>query len=181
MKRFAPYIFPLVVVLIVFFLVFRWYSNRAQMTPDVGEGISIENLSEEELKNAISGVGDYATVQLEDVTPSETPSDSMMEGSDTPALTGVVRYEIDGDRVKMSVIGQAGDPNASYYVWLQPNGATSPKQAFMLEMNKGGLVGSGALSVDQLPLDVLVTKGDTLGDSMQNVVLRGRVEAKAAE
>lgn len=153
------------------------------MTPDVGEGISIENLSEDELKNAISGVGDYKTVQLDEVTPETPAADEESAGDEmmVPALTGVVRYEIENDRVKLSVIAQAGDPSASYYVWLQPNGSDTPKRAFMLEMNKGGLVGSGALSVDQLPLEVLVTRGDTLADNMQNVVLKGRVTADTAE
>ena len=172
MNKLAPYIFPLVVVLIVFFLVFRWYSDRSRMTPDVGEGISIENLSEEELKNAISGVGDYTTVQLDEVAPAETKEDT---------LSGVVRYEIENDKVKLSIIAQAGEPEADYYVWLQPNGSTTPKRAFMLIANKGGLVGSGALSVDQLPLEVIVTRGDALDDSMKNVVLKGRVEADTAK
>ena len=51
----------------------------------------------------------------------------------------------------------------------------------MLIANKGGLVGSGALSVDQLPLEVIVTRGDTLDEEMQNVVLKGLVEADTAE
>ncbi len=172
MNKIAPYIFPLVVVLIVFFLVFRWYSDRSRMSPDVGEGISIENLSEEELKNAISGVGDYTTIQLDEVASTESQQET---------LTGVVRYEIESDKVKLSVIAEAGDPLADYYVWLQPSGTTTPKRAFMLIANKGGLVGSGALSVDQLPLEVIVTRGDTLEDEMKNVVLKGLVEADTAE
>lgn len=181
MKQFAPYIFPLVVVVIVFFLVFRWYSNRSAMSPDVGEGISIENLSEEELKNAISGVGDYTTVPLEEVEPETPAMEEDQEAAPFSGLTGVVRYEIENDKVKLSVIAQAGDPSAQYYAWLQPSGSASPQRAFMLVANKGGLVGSGALSVDQLPLDVMVTRGDSLGENMENVVLKGRVEAETAE
>lgn len=172
MNKLAPYIFPAVVVLIVAFLVFRWYADRSRVIPDVGEGIAIENLSEEELKNAISGVGDYKTIQLDEVEPSDAPAET---------LSGVVRYEIENDKVKLSVIAEAGDPSGVYYVWLQPNGSTTPKRAFMLVANKGGLVGSGALSVDQLPLNVLVTRGDTLEEDMKNVVLKGRVEADTAK
>lgn len=172
MNKLAPYIFPAVVVLIVAFLVFRWYADRSRVTPDVGEGIAIENLSEEELKNAISGVGDYKTVQLDELEPADAPAET---------LSGVVRYEIENDKVKLSVIAEAGDPSTDYYVWLQPSGSATPKRAFMLLANKGGLVGSGALSVDQLPLNVLITRGDSLEDDMKNVVLKGRVEADTAK
>lgn len=174
MKQLSPYIFPLVVVAIVFFLVFRWYSDRARLAPQVGEGISIENLSEEELKNAVSGVGDFTTIQLEDVAP-ESESD---EPSKTPsALSGVVRYEIVDERVKVSVIAQAIDSEETYYVWLQSEGSDSPSKAFQLVEGKGGLVGSGAFSAKELPVDVFVTLGDTLADDMENVVLKGRIEA----
>ncbi|HNQ16902.1 MAG TPA: hypothetical protein PKJ26_02100 [Candidatus Woesebacteria bacterium] len=172
MNKFTPYIFPAVVVVIVFFLVFRWYSDRSRLTPDVGEGISIENLSEEELKNAISGVGDYKTIQLDETESSEPNEET---------LTGVVRYEIENDKVRLSVIAESGDPSVDYYVWMQLSGSTTPKRVFMLVANKGGLVGSGALSVDQLPLDVFVTRGETLDEQMKNVVLKGRVEADTAK
>ncbi len=68
MKRFTPYIFPLVVLLVIFFLVYRWYSLRSQQRAEdaeFGEGIQIENLSEEEAANVVTGVGDVETAPLE--------------------------------------------------------------------------------------------------------------------
>ena len=178
MKKFVPYIFPALVLLLVIFLIVRWQSKKGQIS-DYGEGIQIENLSEEELKNALSGVGDYTTVPLEQ--PSISPEASEDQTTVQPTLTGVVRYEIVDGKVKLSVIAQSEDESSSYYVWLQPEGAEAPQQAFALSLNKGGLIGSGAFSADQLPVDVLVTRGSSLGENLSNVVLRGRVEQNLSE
>ena len=75
MKRFSPYIFPLIVLVIIFFLVYRWYSLRGQQkaeNAEFGEGIQIENLSEEEAEGVTTGVGDVETAPLE---APEQPAD----------------------------------------------------------------------------------------------------------
>lgn len=168
MKKFSPYIFPALVVLLVVFLITRWYDRRGTIS-DYGEGIQIENLSEEELTDALTGVGDYTTLPLEK-TATDTAS---LTGSDT----GLLRYEIEMDKVKLSVILAEYNLDNSYYVWLLPDGADKPQQAFVLTEGKGGLIGSGAFSVDQLPVEVLITKGSGLGVDQTNVVLKGKIEA----
>ena len=175
MKKLSPYVFPAVVVLLVIFLISRWYDKRGQIS-DYGEGIEIENLSEEELSDALTGVGDYTTVPLEETSPvqGETPTAAS-------SLQGFLRYEIKDSKVKLSVTVSSFDPAANYYVWLRPTNSDEPKQAFILVEGKGGLIGSGAFSVDQLPVEILVTKGSGLGENRANVVLRGMVEQDTSQ
>lgn len=181
MNKLTPYIFPALVVIIVVFLITRWYDRRGEIS-DYGEGIEIENLSEEELSDVLSGVGDYTTVPLEEVVPQVTDSadPDTQEPASAQPLNGVLRYEIEGSRVKLSVIA-SGAENDNYYVWLQPEGTTEPKQAFALTEGKGGLIGSGAFSVEQLPVDVMITRGMSLDEDMGNVVLKGRVNEEISE
>ncbi|HOZ02870.1 MAG TPA: hypothetical protein PKX78_00060 [Candidatus Woesebacteria bacterium] len=181
MNKLTPYIFPALVVIIVVFLITRWYDRRGEIS-DYGEGIEIENLSEEELSEALSGVGDYTTVPLEEVAPkvTETEDEAVQKTSPIQPLNGVLRYEIEDGKVKLSVIA-SGAENDNYYVWLQPDGATEPKQAFALTEGKGGLIGSGAFSVEQLPVDVMITRGMSLDRDMGNVVLKGRVNEEVSE
>lgn len=170
MKKLSPYVFPAIVVLLVIFLISRWYDRRGRIS-DYGEGIEIENLSEEELSDALTGVRDYTTVPLEETSPiqGETPTT-------TSSLQGFLRYEIKDGKVKLSVTVSSFDSATNYYVWLRPINSDEPKQAFILTEGKGGLIGSGAFSVDQLPVEILVTKGSGLGENRANVVLRGTVK-----
>lgn len=170
MKKITPYIFPVLVILVVIFLITRWYGKRGQIS-EYGEGIQIENLSEEELQDALSGVGDYTTVPLEQYQ-SDVPKPT---GTVQTPSTGSIRYEVDEDKVKLSVIVQTNDSIDNYYVWLKTEGSEKATQAFVLSQGKGGLVGSGAFSADQLPVEVLVGKGSGLRDDMSNVVLRGKI------
>ena len=48
MKKLLPFVFPLVAVLVIIFLVFRWYRLNTTPQGDIsqfGEGIEIENLA----------------------------------------------------------------------------------------------------------------------------------------
>lgn len=204
MKAISPYIFPLIVVAIVFFLIYRWYTNQQTPTSDIGEGITIENLSESELSDVLNGVGDFDTIELEPVEPptSEPTADEAQEGMTAEqrqrlrralvGLLGVVRYEIDGDRLRLSVIGQPEEPTTEaetaeeqqpeYTVWFKRlDSGDEVQRGFALEPGKGGLVGSGSLSASLLPLEVFVTQGTEWQDDMSNVVLKGVIEAKTAE
>jgi hypothetical protein len=207
MKAISPYIFPLIVVVIVFFLIFRWYSNQQTTTSDIGEGITIENLSESELSDVLSGVGDYDTIELEPVEPptSEPTGDEAADAAEAErrqrlrrallGLAAVVRYEIDGDRLRLSVIGQpeetAADTTADeseeaeatpeYTVWFKRKDGGEIQRGFVLEPGKGGLIGSGSLPASLLPLEVFVTQGSEWNDDLSNVVLKGIIEPKTAE
>ena len=175
MKKYTPYIFPGLVFLLVFFLVFRWFQLRNQTNDlDFSEGIEIENLSLEEQKSVLSGVGDYSTVSL-DPKETEENSDAMTE----EPVGGVVRYAIEDGKVRFSVIVNAVD--AQYSVWLRDPDTEELSKAFDLVPGKGGLVGSAALSTELLPVEVVVSTSADKAQAVESAVLRGMIKPMAEE
>ncbi len=165
MKKLLPFIFPLVAVLVIIFLVFRWYRLNTQ-TPgtisEFGEGIEIEDLSTTELQDSLSGVGDYKTVDL--------------ISADDESV-GRVRYEIKDGKIKFSVF--AGLPELEYgmyQVWLREPGSLISRKAFILIQSKGGYLGSAAISEEVLPFEVVVSKEVRPDDQMEEVILTGVIE-----
>lgn len=196
MKRFTPYIFPLVVLLVIFFLVYRWYSLRSQQRAEdaeFGEGIQIENLSEEEAANVVTGVGDVETAPLE--APVQPDKDEV--GLTTGQNLGTIRYEITEDKVLFSVLAnldvagltaQAEDgttmgvsPEAladkEYTVYVRSIDGDDLTEAFKLVVGKGGLLGSASISTDLLPVEVIVTDAKTKSEVLDNILLRGVIQS----
>lgn len=168
MKKYTPYVFPLIVVGIILILVFRWYSLRTKSIEYslLGEGVSIENLSQEEMTNSLRGVGDYETVQLE----GKTQDDS-----------GVVRYEIKDDKIRFSVMANLPETQNAYRVWLKSLNSTAMREVFVLEAGKGGYIGSAALPAELLPFEVIVSQNDDARMADQQSLLRGTVQAEESE
>jgi len=164
-KRYLPYVFPVIALIIVLLLLFRWYSMNTQRQGDItpfGEGVEIENLSEDEARQSLRGVGDYKSVDL------EGESDAM----------GQIRYEIVDDKVKFTVFANLPDLNAGFYqVWLREKGGAAIRQAFRLEPGKGGYMGSAAISADVLPFEVVVSQEMTPDNALEKVVMQGVIEA----
>ena len=174
MKKYAPYVLFGLVVLMLFWLGLRWYTMRSQTklsSSQLGEGVNIENLSESEMRKALGTVADYETVTLQPVEPEV--------GTTAPApeeVTGIIRYEIAGDKLKLGVVVTAPDQDESpLQVWIRKPGGTDVKPLFTLEKGKGGLVGSAQLDADLLPLEVLVSVG--LGVPQDSIVLKGTISA----
>ncbi len=171
MKRYTPYLLPLLVLGVVFFLVVRWYNQRVQRVEDslFAEGIEIENLSEEEAQS-LQSAGDFEMVELE---PASAES----------SVSGSIRYHIDDERVRFTVtLDETEDTDAEYSVWLKEVDGAALRQAFNLEEQKGGLLGSAALPSDLLPFEVLVTDQALLTASdLSGVLLRAIIEAPEAE
>jgi hypothetical protein len=93
MKKFLPFVFPVIALLIVAFLAFRWYNSRTvrgeAKTGGINEGVRIEDLTQEEMNrlNAQGTAGkDLKTLKL--------------EGKD---VTGQVRYELKDGQVQFTV------------------------------------------------------------------------------
>lgn len=173
MKKYTPYIFPLIVVVIVFFLVYRWYSvrtDRGTQQADLGEGIQIENLTPEQLQNMSQGSKDLETAAMEPGT-----TDAEVAG------IGTIRYEIVDGKVNFSVLANLPDSATPYYVWVRSKDGSDLTQAFTLEMGKGGYMGTAAVPEDRLPLEVIVSQSSDKASVMDSVVLRGMIEAKTAE
>jgi hypothetical protein len=190
MKKYTPYILPLIVIAVVFILVFRWYNMRNdRMTSSLlEEGVVIENLSEEELQETLDEAGDYETVQLQPVAPAAEEEESMSDPETTDegdkvelseTGQGVIRYDIQDDRVRFSVIGTFPESSEPYQAFLRDVDGTVTRHAFTLEERKGGLVGSAAISVDVLPVEVIIARGGT--QEPGEIVLMGKLEAPATE
>lgn len=173
MKRFTPYIFPLIVLAIVFFLVYRWYSMRSERTADTGqygEGIEIENLSDTEADSVLRGAGDFETAPM---AKSES-STSEVTGA------GAIRYEVKDGKVRFSVAADLPEPEKPYNVWIRTVDGDNLTNAFSLELGKGGYMGTAAVNEDQLPLEVIVSQADNKSEVLDTIILRGVVEKKEA-
>lgn len=167
LKKYTPYIFPLLVFLLVFFLIFRWFqlrNERANNELNFSEGIQIENLSEDQQRSMLQAAGDYDTVKL-----APAGADDAMVKQDA---TGVIRYEVMGDKVLFSVIVTAME-TAEYHVWLHDADTNELSPAFDLVVGKGGLVGTAAINTDLLPVEVVVSTSSDKTKVLDNVVLRG--------
>ena len=98
------------------------------MTPDVGEGISIENLSEEEPEKCYFWCWRLTAPRSNWKTLHHQKPRKLDDGRfGHPALTGWFGMRSAAIEQNEMRYWSGRDPNASYYVWLQPNGATSPK------------------------------------------------------
>lgn len=173
MKKYTPYIFPLIVVVIVFFLVYRWYTIRTDRDPqqaDLGEGIQIENLTPEQLQNMSQGSPDLETASMEPGSP-----DAEATG------IGTIRYEIVDGKVNFSVLANLPDSETPYTVWVRSKDGFDLTKAFTLEMGKGGYMGTAALPEDQLPIEVIVSPATSEEGVMGSVILKGIIEPKTAE
>jgi hypothetical protein len=148
MKKFLPYVFPAIVLVILLFLAYRWYTVRTQRDGKVSpfaDSVTVENLSQDDAKRILRGVGDLKTVQL----------------TGKGEVSGQVRYEIKDGKVNFSVMAEL--PNlktGNYQVWIKEVGSDSKKQAFILEEEKGGYVGSASVAETTLPFMIVVTQGD---------------------
>ncbi len=168
MKKFLPFLFPLIALVIVFVLVFRWYNtqtaNKQGKIPDFAAGTSIDPLSQTDSTRLKKPAKDTLTVD--------------MQG--TGNAIGQIRYEIKDGKVQFSVIANLPAPkDGVYQVWLQAVNGESKKKAFTLELDKGGYIGSGSISADTLPFEVVVSLEKNNDDSMETPLLRGVIQKDA--
>ncbi len=162
MKKFIPFIFPAAAAAIVLLLAFRWYSMKTNQ-PDENqslftEGVQIENLTESEIESVVKGTGDYKSIQ--------------MSAEDEGAM-GDIRYEIKDGKVVLSVMATLDDmADGQYQVWFKEVAGDAIRKAFVLEMNKGGYMGSASVPSDVLPFEVLVSKEMNNDDQMEELLLK---------
>lgn len=166
MEKFAPYAFPVVALLVVAFLSFRWYNMKTQRDGEINQfaqGVEIENLTSEELDSVLKGTEDLQTVN--------------MVGAED--VTGQTRYEFRDGRVLFTVNADLPELTAgSYQVWLKSLDKDDYRKAFTLDMGKAGFYGSAALSEEVLPFEVVVTKELNPSDDLTEEVLLTSVVSK---
>lgn len=161
MKKFSPFVFPLIVVGVIFFLVYRWYVISTESVPELGltEGVQIENLTDEEIISAMQGSDDLETVPLE--------SENGLDGS--------IRFEQKDDMITFSVIASLPD-SEEYHVWLKNNDSEEFEKTFSLQMVKGGYIGSASVDAQLLPLEVRVSSSEDVSSLEENTILKGVLE-----
>ncbi len=181
MKKYSPYLLPLIVLSVVFFLVFRWYNERSERLQNdlFGEGIQIENLSEEELQDTLGGTANLRTVELEPAAPEVDEDGEGDTAQEAAFADGVIRYESLEDRVRFSVIATLPMTGESYQVFLREVDTDNVRFAFTLTPRKGGFIGTASIPQSNLPVEVLVTRGGTSQPGA--VLLRGTLEADQVE
>lgn len=162
MQKYLPFVFPLAALVIVLFLAFRWFSAQTENPAnDIGEGVQIEDLTAAEQESIIRGTGDFQQVTLENQV-------------EEVEAQGAVRYEMQDDRIAFSVVTDLAQPTEGFYqVWLVSQDAT--QKAFRLQLLKGGLSGSAAVSQSVLPFEVVVSHEMTDDNTVERVLLRGEV------
>lgn len=168
MQKIYPYIFPAVALLFVLFLLFRWYNlrtSREGMTSLLNEGVTINELTEDEKSNLMMGAGDYEIAEL--------------TGED-PAMMGEVRYEIRDGELLFSVNATLPVDNSRYQVWLRQTEGAAQRKAFALTYSKAGYIGSAVLDAGTLPLEVVVSREATDDAILEEVLLTGTISAPAA-
>lgn len=164
MKKFLPFVFPLVALLIVLFLGYRWYNSKTNRPEgkisEFAEGVKIEDLSDAKVNqlNTKKGIADTNRVEL--------------KGTDQ--AKGEVRYEIKDGKVSFTVLADLEElKEGRYQVWLKQVDGEAKKKAFALEYTKGGYIGSAAISADTLPFTVLISKEKNDDDQIELPVLSG--------
>ncbi len=161
MKKLLPFMFPLIALLIVLFLAYRWYSmntpeNQGKIS-DFGEGVTIENLTDSPTP-IIKGSPDMKSATL----------------SGEGEVNGDVRYEVKDGKVRFSVTAELPNPSqGGYQVWLKKVEGTGSQKAFDLKLSKGGFMGSASFDSALLPVEVSVTKPGQSTSQPGEMVLKG--------
>ncbi len=159
MKKFIPYIFPIIALIIVIVLAFNWYSNRTQEeipTPPVSAGAEIEELSVSELEalDALGrGLGNFQTLDL------------IGQGG-----LGEVRYEKRDNQVFFTVVANLLAPDSgNYQLFIKPAGAADFIASEHFTFGKAGYLAGTVLDLTQLPVEIQVRLAD-------QVVLEGTLQ-----
>ncbi len=171
MKKYLPYIFPAIAVLVIIGLAFRWSAVRNAdqgQVSDFGQSIQVEELSDEQNQARLSRVEDLDSVQLDNQT-------------DEPGAAEV-RYEVVDGTVEFTVFGNLPDSDATYQVWIGETAGEGVKKAFALKPGKAGYMASGSVTAESLPFDIIISEeSNAADDSLEEIILRGTVEESAAE
>lgn len=168
MKKVVPFIFPLIALVIVLGLLFRWYSLRTnsdgQISP-AAQSIEVSDITSEEENRLARPAQDLQSVNL---TPTSTDSAVPAQGR--------VRYEMVDGKVNFSVSATLPElKTGRYQVWLRSEGEVT--KAMVLRLQKGGWMASGSVSGDHLPLEITVSHEEMDDDTMEQVMLKAQIEA----
>jgi len=169
MKKFLPFVFPFIALVIVLFLAIRWYNSKTVHTSDkianFGDNVKIEQITQSDQQRIKQPAADVKTVQ--------------MQGNNA---NGQIRYEINNGKVAFTVNAELPQlKQGLYQVWLQEVNGNTRKKAFTLTFTKGGFEGSAAVGVDVLPVDVVVSQENHNDDNIETVLMKGSLAVENAK
>lgn len=167
MNKLVPFIFPLIALVIVLALLLRWYSLRTNPNGQIsqeGQNIEVTDISAEDEARISRGAQDLQSIDLE---PAATDS--------AQAAQGRVRYETVDGKLNFSISAILAQPQGIYQVWLRSEGQTT--KAMQLELEKGGWMASGSISIEHLPLQIIVSQESNNDNTMEVIILNGQIEA----
>ncbi len=163
MKKYTPYILPLIVVFIIGFLGYRWYINRRPTAEISHQALSIKNLTNKEKSDLLKGVKDYQQTQLR---PENKRNNAI----------GDVRYLIEQGRFKFSLTANLPETGKTYFVWLHPLNTDKIEKVGQLTAHKGGLLESGSISADVLPAEMIISTEQNPTKVMHSIILRAVID-----
>lgn len=171
MKKFLPFVFPALALVLVLYLGVRWYNSKTARStddtkvPEFAEGVKIEDLSASQAGKLRQPAKDEKSVKL-----TGTDSDT-----NAASASGEIRYDITDGKVNMSVFAEQPELKSGVYqVWFKQVDGNATKKAFILNFTKSGYTGSAAISADTLPFEVVVTKQSSADDKvMGSTILTG--------
>ena len=162
MKKYLPFILPVLALLLVAYFGWRWYrglTTEEIAPPEVTAGTPIEDLSGDELARLEAlrqGRGDFQTIK--------------MEATGDEAL-GEIRYQMaDGKALFSLNANLPTNDNQIYHLYVKKNGQSDFQDVQTLSYEKGGLLASSSVSVEDLPAEIEVRLGT-------EVVLRATLPA----
>ena len=174
MKKFLPFVFPFIALVIVLFLAIRWYNSKTVHTSDkianFGDNVKIEQITQSDQQKIKQPAADVKSVQMQ------------VQSNDVKGTSGQIRYEISNGKVSFTVNAELPElKQGLYQVWLQEVNGNTRKKAFTLTFAKGGYEGSAAIGVDVLPVDVVVSQENRNDDNIETVLMKGSLAVQNAQ
>ena len=119
LKKFSPYILPLLAFIFVTVMFVRWYSGKTANKPEgslISNDLEVTSLSQDEEESIIKGTADYSTIEML----------AMGEAS------GEIRYQLVGEKLNFTVTANLPDGNEAFAVWLKEVYGDARKKVFVL-------------------------------------------------
>lgn len=197
MKALIPFILPLVVLIILGVVFWRWVQNNSNepAISDSAASVQVMEVDQATTTELARGASDVPTVEM--TSPEDAP-----EAADNSSAR--IRYQIKDNAVSLLVLAslatrvqaarQAAQNEATtagevqptpsdpkYIVWFKPAGQETLTRAFELEVGKGGFMGTASVSLDALPMTVYITTAETMADVPANTWFEATIPAPTAE
>jgi len=161
LKKFGPYILPLLALIFVAVMFIRWYGGKTADKPEgslISSELEVSTLSPDEEESIIRGAADFSSVE-------------MLALGDA---SGEIRYQLVGEKLNFTVTANLPEADEAFAVWLKEVEGDARKKVFVLDYSKAGYIGSASVPADVLPVEVVVsTESDLL---LEDAILRGMIE-----